>query len=627
MSRAGLASVPHFVAAHEFVRPLSLAAALYLAGAFAVAACCFFTHLPTAVHGTGLPGIIVAALLLATAGLATCLTLTWARRRDARVDQTLASPTAGGAMVPWIAGRAQGALILLFTGAASLALCWFWPQRAGTAAGGGFVLPVVLLVAAFPCLFLERLFASVAPERLPETGLLQPLLLLPVGSLVAEAALTAVTEAGAAWIYLPRLALSVILLGVAAELAVRAVALWFLPLPQPVAARASIGSVLAGLLHPGGARRLLSPASVAHTIRTQLGLDFSRSWALAYMRAAAAPVLLLMLLFCWFLSGVTRIGLDERGPYERLGVPVAVLKPGLHLLLPWPFGAVRHVELGVVHAVPISFGEANAVAVAPDRSTAEAEPPPSANRLWDAALPSDVAYIIASASAGRQSFETVSVSLRVLYRVGLTDGDARDAAYQVASPEMLLRAACGQLLARFFASETLPGVLGQNRAGIASDLRAQLQRALGRLHSGLEIMSVVIEDMHPPSGAAAAYRSVQAAEIVANTQIATERGRAETTSNIARRDARTHLDDAAAAAAETDSAARIDLTDMQADLLAYRDGSRPFLMERYFSNVTTALAGAPLEIIDHRLDGANLPALDLRPPLGRDVPEEGDRAQ
>jgi regulator of protease activity HflC (stomatin/prohibitin superfamily) len=333
-------------------------------------------------------------------------------------------------------------------------------------------------------------------------------------------------------------------------------------------------------------------------------------------------VALLMLVFCWFLTGVTRVDLQQRGSYERFGVPVAMLQPGLHLLLPWPFGMVRLVDLGVIHAVAISYTSHGAVPAVAHHTAAEGTPPASANRLWDSDLPSDVAYIIASDDLDQQGFQTVTASVRVLFRIGLSDAAAHAALYREADPTALVHALAGRMLVQLFASQTLPNLLGGSQAVLAAEMQRQLQRALDDLNSGVEIVSVVVEAIHPPAGAATAYRAVQAAEIEAATEIAAERGRAKTTASIARLNAHNTIGEATAAAAETVSKAHVDLTNITADDGPYRAASQPFLLERYFSDLQSALHDVPLEIVDHRLSGASLPTIDLRPPgLAADGPD------
>ncbi|VTN10132.1 Uncharacterised protein [Raoultella terrigena] len=66
------------------------------------------------------------------------------------------------------------------------------------------------------------------------------------------------------------------------------------------------------------------------------------------------PVTLGIAVLGWLLSGLKEVGLHQRGIYERFGRPIAVLAPGLHAGLPWPFGRVVAVENGAVHELQLS---------------------------------------------------------------------------------------------------------------------------------------------------------------------------------------------------------------------------------------------------------------------------------
>ena len=429
---------------------------------------------------------------------------------------------------------------------------------------------------------------------------------MPVFLLVLFAVRGAAIGFGAAAPFWAVRLLSFVPLALAAEIFLRGLGIFFLPRPAPTRARAAIGSLLAGLLMGDSLR----PSAIAARMREKLGIDVGQSWTFGFARQVTPPVILLLLLAAWGVSSVAWIGLDRRGAYERFGAPVAVLKPGLHLVLPWPLGRVRPVEYGVVHAVAI--GVAAGAAPPADLSTADGPAPASANRLWDVQAGADNAYLIADITAGRQNFETVSADLRVLFRVGLSDNAARKALYGVADPDGLVRALADRLLARFFADRTLEDVVGARREQVADTLRAALQEQLDARRSGLEVVALVVESMHPPGGAAAAYRSVQAAEIVASTRRSEEIGRAHGTLSVARRDGHDAEVKAQASAAEIIGAATAESTAATADDAAYRDGGRAFLLERYFTDLRTGLGRAALEILDHRLPAQGGPLLDLR---------------
>jgi regulator of protease activity HflC (stomatin/prohibitin superfamily) len=614
------ASPAHFVTARPLVRPLATLTAMTVIAAAWVYVWFGPARPPrfAALSSPGLAGIVSGSLLLAALGLAACMMITRARQRRVAPRDGLAARIGVRPRARW----PDVLLTLAFSLSSAAAVLADWPLRQlaparasfvashGLFATTGFTMASALLLLAAPWLLAERYFAAVTPEFLPEVEELRRLLFLPVVFLGAEAVLQLAAALGFGPLPLAHAGLAVLLLALCGELALRVLATCFLPPPDNAHARAPIASVLAGALRG----RAVSPASMAQTVRSQFGLDFSRSWALHFMRAACLPVALLMLVFCWFLTGVTRVDLNQRGSYERFGVPVAMLQPGLYLLLPWPFGVVRMVDLGVIHAVPISYASHGAVPAVPQHATAEGDPPASANRLWDSDLPSDVAYIIASDDLDHQSFQTVTASVRVLFRIELSDAAARAALYREADPTSLVHALAGRMLVQLFASQTLPDLLSDSQSVLAAEMQRRLQRALDGLNSGIEIVSVVVEAIHPPAGAATAYRAVQAAEIEAATEIAAERGRAKTTASIARLNAHNTIGGATAAAAETVSKAHVDLTNITADDDPYRAASRPFLLERYFSDLQSALHGVPLEIVDHRLGGASLPTIDLRPP-------------
>ena len=79
----------------------------------------------------------------------------------------------------------------------------------------------------------------------------------------------------------------------AAELCLRALGRCFLPPPAPSEARAAIDSLLVRMIADG-----VSTRSLAAPVCQHLGIDFARSWALSYLRAAIVPVSVFLLLLC-----------------------------------------------------------------------------------------------------------------------------------------------------------------------------------------------------------------------------------------------------------------------------------------------------------------------------------------
>ena len=105
------------------------------------------------------------------------------------------------------------------------------------------------------------------------------------------------------------------------------------------------------------------------------------------------------------------------------------------------------------------------------------------------------------------------MDVRFVYRIALTDEAALAATYDSVDVPTLMRSTANRVLVHDFASRTLDGVLGEQRAVLARDIGNTVQADLTRLASGVEILATVIEAIHPPASAANAYHAVQAAQI------------------------------------------------------------------------------------------------------------------
>src|SRR5471032_2910770 len=262
------------------------------------------------------------------------------------------------------------------------------------------------------------------------------------------------------------------------------------------------------------------------------------------MRRAFFPVLAVVAIVGWSLTGIHEIALQGRGIYERFGKPVEVFGPGLHAGLPWPLGRVLNVENGVVHELAASVRETANTDAAP----AEGPAPLIANRLWDASHVNDKAQVIASSSGDKQSFQIVNMDVRFVYRIGLTDQAALAATYNSADVPTLIRSTASRILVHDFASRTLDELLGEQRTQLADEIGRSVQADLQKLNSCVEILATVVEAIHPPAGAANAYHAVQAAQIGAQALISRERGAASEQTNQALLQASTARDQALATA-------------------------------------------------------------------------------
>jgi regulator of protease activity HflC (stomatin/prohibitin superfamily) len=599
---------------------------IWLYGAFAVFTCLLLSipawpvkglvrlraAITEAING-GFGGLVLAALLLAVTALGAVLVIAASRQRpstDENPAETDLPPTAfirqalahlGPGMM---ARQGQAAVVPLGAVLVCLAAWLLWPKgsAAVSVAEDAYMAAAIALAMAFPSLIAERMMNTYPPQAMPEAPALRRILLVVTVVLGAAACFEVGRGLGVTWIGIPIKILLCVSAVIAIELGLRALGRLFLPPPAAIDAKAVSDSIIVTLLTAG-------PRAPGLLIRTHLGLDFARSWALSYLRAALVPAVGTTLVLIWVLSGLKLIDQDQRGIYERFGAPVAVLGPGLHLLMPWPLGRLRPVEYGTIHTAIVNT---DYQPKATENIGAEVVPPASMNQLWDTAHASEADYLVASQGSGEQEFQAISAEARVLYRTGLTDENALQSVYGATNQADLVKTAAGRLMTRYFASHTLDQVIGARRDSLSNSLSTQLTQDVSAYKAGIEIVAVLIQSIHPPSGAAAAYHAVQAAEIKADASISNETGRAVRAKGVAQQEQTQTLDAATATATETLANARSDAYSFNAERKAASLDRSSFLMERYFENLKTALNGRSLTILDNKITAAQAPTIDLR---------------
>jgi regulator of protease activity HflC (stomatin/prohibitin superfamily) len=466
---------------------------------------------------------------------------------------------------------------------------------------GGFA-----LLFAFGLLVAERNFARYADTEWPEAQTLSRVTRVVIATALLSGVTLFFSAENIVWPTRVALAAGLLPAALAVEWLLRVAVSWFSrrnELIEPrLLARTWVGALMTW---PPP-----SLDSLQNNLQSRFGIDLRQNWAFAFVRRASMPILLVVALAGWLLTGVSELPPDRRAVYEVFGRPVAVVGPGLRAGLPWPFSRLLPVENGVVHEIGTSLPSDQPTAR--DTSTADDAPPPIYNRLWDASHRSDKALLIASATNHRESFQIVNMDVRFFYRIGLTPQAAMDATYKISDLPALIRSTASRVLVEVFASRTLDGVLGEERMALADLIGTAVQGRLDALSSGVEILATVVEAIHPPAGAADAYHSVQAAQIASQATVARERGRAAEHVHQANQFAAMARDTATADARDTLAAAETLRSRFDSEKLAYRDAGNAFLFENYLSQLSQGLVTGKLVIVDHRIGDAAAPTIDLR---------------
>jgi len=289
-----------------------------------------------------------------------------------------------------------------------------------------------------------------------------------------------------------------------------------------------------------------------------------------------------------------------------------VVGPGLHLHAPWPFARIRRTEFGTVHQEILGLGDNTALL---SDIQPEVDPPAMLDRLWDQTHPAESQFLVPGPGDAdrRTAFHLLNADIRVLWRFALTDRAAHAAVYRVGDGASLVRRFATQALTEAFHTRTLIDIVGGDRDGLALQVTETIRERLAALDTGIDIVAVLIEAIHPPPTAAPAYHLVQAAGIEAQSRVTEARGRAQVMEHEAQQEIQRLRSDRQALAREIAVAAQVEQSRFSADIAAQQVAGDVLDFERWLTAFAASLYRARVVVLDHRLDRDSVPYLDFRP--------------
>jgi membrane protease subunit HflK len=269
--------------------------------------------------------------------------------------------------------------------------------------------------------------------------------------------------------------------------------------------------------------------TAAQTLDYQFGFKVSETWFYRFFEKA---LLWLLLLQVGVLIGSTCVVFIETGQQallERFGQPVAVLKPGAHLKLPWPVSRI--------YRYPTELIQTFIVGSVPDAATV-------ANQtvLWTVPHTKEENFLVANrelVSTGSVTNEQgtgrpppvslLSVSIPVQYQI--TNLEAW--VYNHQDPSNLLFFIANREVVRYLMSVDLQDVMSRGRWDAANILRERIQAEADRRQMGACILFVGLQDIHPPVKVAPDYEKVVAAEATKEAAVLAARAEAIKTNALA----------------------------------------------------------------------------------------------
>lgn len=271
--------------------------------------------------------------------------------------------------------------------------------------------------------------------------------------------------------------------------------------------------------------------TAAQALDYQFGFKVSETWFYRFMERALAWLILLQFAILVLSSCFVFISPGEEGLLERFGKRVdsrAILKPGLHLKLPWPLDKVyrfRTEEIQSFH-----------VGMQPDEDHGN-------TILWTVAHEKEAFNVMvasreqvrtnATTTAGANTnapavergvpVDLLTVGIPVQFQIS----DVRAWAYEHVDAAKLLEKLATREIVKYFASVNLLNVMSTTRGAASAELQKMIQARADEQKLGVKIIFVGLEDIHPPVKVAPAFENLVAVRQENEAKLLAAKGAAE----------------------------------------------------------------------------------------------------
>jgi regulator of protease activity HflC (stomatin/prohibitin superfamily) len=350
-------------------------------------------------------------------------------------------------------------------------------------------------------------------------------------------------------------------------------------------------SRLVGLLaHPEG---LFTTA--AQALDYQFGFKVSETWFYRLFVEKALAWLILLQLGALLLSTmVVIIEPGEQGLLERFGKPVGgrtLLNPGLHIVCPWPVDKVRRFRTEQVQSFDIGTPESDekesgAVLWTIAHNVAETNFLVANRMQWTTQSATNASGEVANKQPPPISIITgtipVQYQIKDLVAWEYNNEDSRSLLEDLAYREVV----------RFLAAVDMNEIMSYGRGSGAEQLQERVQEAADQHKIGARIISVGLQDLHPPVKVAPDYEKVVGAIHTKQAKILAAKADQIKTNALAEAQATNVINMASADAVRTEigSAAKAFLFTNQ--IAAYKAAPSVYSQRLYLRALMSSTAGA-----------------------------------
>ncbi len=321
--------------------------------------------------------------------------------------------------------------------------------------------------------------------------------------------------------------------------------------------------------------------SVIDFLENNTGITMRGLWSMRYVKQIAPITALLIVVFLWLSTCIIQIDPYSKGAVYRLGsLSEKILEPGLHFVLPYPLDKVDIYNTESVNKLTIGYS-----------STQDTD------NVWTGEHGKNEYKLLLGGGD-----ELVSINIRVEYKIK----DLKKYLTSTCAPEQFLEAQAYELVTDRTITTSLATLLSTDRDAFAKTFETELGKKLDGYDTGIEIVSIVLESIHPPLEVASVYQEIISAEIEAEEIMISAQCEAETKKAEAQQKYDTAVGEANANHSTKVANARTEIAEFMAGVEAYKTYPSAYRYYKYLGALKNAYGNANLVIVGDGVDSSKI---------------------
>lgn len=320
------------------------------------------------------------------------------------------------------------------------------------------------------------------------------------------------------------------------------------------------------------------------------GITMRGLWSMKLVKTVLPYTAILVFLLFWVSTGLVQIEPYQQGAVYRFGrLSNETLTPGLHMTLPYPIDKVEIYDTESINKITVGYAAKE-----------------DSDNLWTGSHGTNEHKLLLG-----NGNELVSVNLRLEFKIN----DLTKYLRASSSPAAILEAKAYELITSKIIVADLEDLLAVDRAKFTEEYTAELQKMLTAQDIGLELVSVVLESIHPPLEIAAIYQEVVGAEILAEAMIKQANSDANVTVTNAEAEKNASINAANAEYHNKVASATADVSEFNASVEAVAGNPDAYHYYKYLKAVSEAYGKARLVIVGEGVDSSKIYFGNLGIPL------------